>query len=130
MTSYFLATGAAWLVAALITLAGQNFMRRFESATISEAAKSAAPRLPLQLLARLAFALVLVYGLRKLAPVTLPWQAGLEWGALAGLLIYLPWAFDQYPVTSGSATLTLAMLFIGILQSAAAGAVAALVFSL
>ena len=130
MLNYFLAVGAAWLAAGLIAFVGHDVILRDTYKSMQDVmldAKTAKRRLPLYFLARLAFALVLVYLLRLLAPVEASWQTGLQVGALAGLLIYLPMAFDQLAGFRYPRRLVFGGTLIGLAQCTAAGVAAALV---
>lgn len=133
MASYFLATGAAWAAAVLVAFIGHEMLlgetfKSMPSSRLDE--KTARRRRPLYFLGCLAFALVLVYLLRLIAPVAVSWKTGLQVGALAGLLVYLPSAFEQFARYSFPSKMIIAGALIGMIQSAVAGAVAALVFSL
>ena len=133
MAIYLFATAAAWLAASLIALAGQAILPGGRDAFwpgVPREQTSAGRRLPLQLLARLAFALVLVYALHAFAPAKEMWQAGLRFGALAGLLIYLPLAFERLARYALPAKTIVAGTCVGMVESAAAGLAAAMIFSL
>lgn len=133
MVSYLLATGAAWLAASVVAFLGHAMILNGIYKAISPPLldeKTVKRRTPLYYLARLAFAFVLVYLLRLLAPVEANWQTGLQLGALAGLLTYLPLAFEQFAHPAFPAKIIITSTLIGIVQATAAGIAAALVFSL
>jgi hypothetical protein len=133
MTNYLLATGAAWLAASLVALVGQKIIpnKNYQAApnlVLDE--KTSRRRKPLLLLGRLAFALVLVYLLRLMTPLSANWQTGLQFGALAGALVYLPLAFEQFARLPFSPRMIAGSALSGMVQAAAAGLAAALIFSL
>ncbi len=132
MASYLLATGAAWLAASVVAFIGHKMILEGIYKTIPGPLldeTTTKRRAPLHFLARLAFAFVLVYLLRLLAPVQTSWQTGLLLGALAGLLAYVPLAFEQFARHSYPGKMIITSALIGILQSAAAGVAAAVIFS-
>lgn len=133
MTDYFLAAGAAWLAATLVALiADKTALSKSQNAApgLMLEEKTADRRRALYFLGRLALALVLVYGMRAAAPAAAGWQFGLQSGALAGALIYVPLAFEQFARYALPAPMIIGNALSGMIQCTAAGTAAALVLAL
>jgi hypothetical protein len=84
-------------------------------------------RLPLHFIGHLAFALIFAYLLRLIWPAEVPLTSGVVFGALAGMLIYIPSGLTQFAMLHYSAAMVIGSALIGILQTAVAGLVGGLI---
>ena len=130
MLSYFLAVGAAWLAASVISSIGHigvlgTTYKSMQDKLLEE--ETGKRRMPFYFLGRLVFAFIFVYLLQVVAPVDSTWLTGLRYGALVGLIIYMPRAFDEFASFPYPFKMIIAGALIGVNEASAAGVVAVLI---
>jgi len=129
MADYLLAVVAVWITASVIAMVGHAVILRNTYESVRDMLldeQTGKRRFPLYFIGRLAFAFVLVYLLRQVAPVEASLLVGLELGVLVGVITNLPLALDQFASFPYPPAMILGGAAVGLVQCAAAGVVAAL----
>jgi hypothetical protein len=129
MIAYLLASGAVWTaVSAIAGFSHFTLMAKIHKnldGGLDE--QTGKRRLPLYFIGHLAFALIFAYVLRLVWPAEVPLTGGLLFGALAGMLIYIPAGLAQFAMFHYPAIMVLGGALIGIFQTTVAGLIGGLI---
>jgi hypothetical protein len=129
MVEYLLATGAIWVTISIISSLGHVVVlgRVYKNMSGLLDEQTGRQRLPLYYIGGLAFALVFAYLLRMAWPAEVPLASGVVFGLMVGLAVYLPQALNQVATFPYPAQMVVGGAVIGVVQSALAGLVGAVI---